>query len=131
MFGTFFPGSAHNGYLDIANDLGWVGLAALLGFIATYLRQALQLLRIDGSQAILYVALLIQQAVTNLSESHWFSVQSVDFVIVTLATTSLARGLLQHRLLQVFGSPGAGLEPTTADGTRPGAAHALGTSGSG
>jgi hypothetical protein len=53
----------------------------------------------------LFLALFFQQAITNLSETHWFSVQSVDFVIMALATTALARGLLEHRLRLVFGEP--------------------------
>lgn len=101
----FYPGSAHNGYLEIVNDLGWVGLAALLGYAAMHVRQSLQLLRPERSQAVLYIALFFQQAITNLSESHWFSVLSVDFVIMTLASTALARSLLEHRLRGAFGDP--------------------------
>jgi exopolysaccharide production protein ExoQ len=103
--GTFYPGSAHNGYLDIANDLGWVGLFGLLAYIVAHARQSLQLLSIDRNQGVLYLALLFQQVITNLSESHWFSVLSVDFVLMTLASTALARALLEQRLRQFFGEP--------------------------
>ncbi len=103
--GSFYPGSAHNGYLEIVNDLGWTGLACLIAYIITYVRQSLQLLGIDRNQGILYLALFFQQAITNLSETHWFSVLSVDFVIMTLATTALARGLLEYQLRLVFGEP--------------------------
>jgi exopolysaccharide production protein ExoQ len=103
--GSFYPGSAHNGYLEIVNDLGWVGLVCLIAYIVMHVRQSLQLLGIDRHQGALYLALFFQQAITNLSETHWFSVQSVDFVIMALATTALARGLLEHRLRVVFGEP--------------------------
>ena len=102
---SFYPGSAHNGYLEIVNDLGWVGLACLVAYIITHVRQCLQLLEIDRTQSALYLALFFQQAITNLSETHWFSVLSVDFVIMTLATTALARGLLERQLRSVFGEP--------------------------
>jgi len=105
--GSFYPGSAHNGYLEIVNDLGWVGLVCLIAYIVTHVRQSLQLLGIDRNQGALYLALFFQQAITNLSETHWFSVQSVDFVIMALATTALARGLLEHRLRAIFGEPHA------------------------
>jgi exopolysaccharide production protein ExoQ len=108
----FYPGSAHNGYLEIVNDLGWVGLLCLLGYIIKQVRQSLQLLRIDRNQGALYLALFFQQAITNLSETHWFSVLSVDFVIMTLATTGVARGLLEHRLRAIFGAP----DPVTVGG---------------
>jgi O-antigen ligase len=102
---SFYPGSAHNGYLDVVNDLGWVGLACLIAYMLAHVRQCLRLLDIDRHQSALYLALFFQQAITNLSETHWFSVLSVDFVIMTLATTALARGLLEHRLRSIFGEP--------------------------
>ena len=103
--GSFYPGTAHNGYLDIVNDLGFAGLVLLIAYVIAYVWQSLQLLGIDRHQGALYLALFIQQAITNLSETHWFSVRSVDFVILTLATMALARGLLEQRLRLVFGEP--------------------------
>lgn len=103
----FYPGSSHNGYLEVANDLGWAGLICLIAYIVMHVRQSLQLLGIDRTQGALYLALFFQQAITNLSETHWLSVLSVDFVIMTLATMSLARGLLEYRLRNVFGEPTA------------------------
>lgn len=104
---NFYPGSAHNGYLEVMNDLGALGLLLLIAYLVVYLRQALQLLGIDRAQAALYLALFLQQAVVNLSESRWLNAQSVDFVIMTLATAALARGLLEHRLRQLLGDPTA------------------------
>lgn len=103
--GTFYPGSAHNGYLEIMNDLGWVGLACLIAYLVTHVQHSLRLPESCRDQSALYLALFFQQAITNLSESHWFSVLSVDFVIMTLATMALARTLLEHRLRLVFGEP--------------------------
>ena len=102
---SFYPGSAHNGYLEILNDLGWVGLLCLLAYMSTHVVQSLRLLEVNRNQAALYLALLVQQAITNLSETHWFSVLSVDFVIMALATTALARNLLEYRLRFAFGPP--------------------------
>ena len=104
MYG-FYPGSSHNGYLEIINDLGWVGMLLFLAYIITYVRQALQLQVIDLNQSMLYLALFFQQAITNLSESHWFNVLSIDFVIMTFATVALGRSLLEIRLRTVFGVP--------------------------
>jgi exopolysaccharide production protein ExoQ len=109
--GGFYPGSAHNGFLDVTNDLGWLGLACLIAYIITYVRQSLSLLPIERSQAALYIALFLQQVISNQSESHWFSVLSVDFVIMTLATLALARSLLENRLREVFGDPFVGGYP--------------------
>ncbi len=90
---NFYPTEAHNGYLDLINDLGYAGLLLLLGFLVSYIRQSVRLLRIDYPQATLYLALMFQQLLTNLSESHWF-VLGHDFVALSLATFGLARTLL-------------------------------------
>nr|WP_282452721.1 O-antigen ligase family protein [Lysobacter sp. CAU 1642] len=92
----FYPGSAHNGYLDVLNDLGAVGLLVLLGYLLVFLIQSLRLLKVDRAQSSLYLALFLHQSISNLSESRWLSVFSVDFVIMTLATTTLARALLEQ-----------------------------------
>jgi O-antigen ligase len=89
---NFYPTEAHNGYLDVINDLGYIGLFLLLGYLIVYIRQSLRLLQIDYGQATLYLALMFQQLLTNLSESHWF-ILSDDFVILTFATFGLARTL--------------------------------------
>ncbi len=92
----FYPTESHNGYLEVTNDLGVVGLATLLAFLYWFVRQGLELLRFDRTQACLYLALLFQAMVINMSESDWFS-RSSNFTILTLATACLARALLEHR----------------------------------
>lgn len=98
----FYPTQAHNGYLEVLNDLGYVGLSLLGGFLVMFVRQALILFRIDRSQGSLYIALFFMQAVTNLSQSVWFCPFSFEFVIVMFATFSMGRALLDARLQQVF-----------------------------
>src|SRR5262249_56806395 len=73
--------------------LGYIGLILLLGYLVTYIRQALRLLRSNYAQAALYLALMFQQLLTNLSESHWLFIGH-DFIILTLATFGLARSRL-------------------------------------
>jgi hypothetical protein len=108
----FYPGSAHNGYLEVVNDLGWAGLACLIGYLLGHVRQSLCLFKVAPQQGLLYLAIFFQQLITNIAESHWFSVLSVDFVFMTLASAALARGLLETRLQAVFGKPaGAALTP--------------------
>jgi O-antigen ligase len=108
----FYPTECHNGYLEIVNDLGFLGLVVLFGYLFTFVRQSLQLMRIDRSQGALYLCLFFQQAIMNLSESSWLYVSSASFDIMALATLCLARGLLEHRLRLYFGqaapAPGAG-----------------------
>jgi O-antigen ligase len=93
----FYPTEAHNGYLDIVNDLGYVGLLCLLVFLISYMRQALQLLRFDRNQAALYLALLFQLMIMNMSESEWLS-RDNTFTVFILAITCLSRALREGRL---------------------------------
>jgi O-antigen ligase len=103
--GAFYPGSAHNGYLEVLNDLGWVGLIVLMGYLLAFLLQSLRMFGAERRQGALYLTLLIHQAVANLSESHWLNVLSLHFVIMTLATLCLGRLLLELRLRARFGHP--------------------------
>jgi exopolysaccharide production protein ExoQ len=92
----FYPTESHNGYLDTCNDLGYVGLACLFAFLVWYIRQALELMRFERSQAALCLALLYQQMVINMSESEWFS-RSSTFAIILLASTCMSRALAEYR----------------------------------
>jgi exopolysaccharide production protein ExoQ len=92
----FYPTEAHNGYLDVINDMGMAGLICLLAFLYWFLRQGIQLLRLDRPRAALYLALLFQEMIIDMSESEWLS-RTSTFAILLLATTCLSRGLLDAR----------------------------------
>jgi len=112
----FYPTEAHNGYLDVINDLGWVGGIFLMGYIITYLRQALQLYKLDRSQGAIFLVILFHQMIGNLSESMWFNIRGVQFVIVTLATTCLIRSLQLHEAARVTATR---MPPPTAPTATP------------
>jgi exopolysaccharide production protein ExoQ len=104
----FYPTQSHNGYLEIVNDLGFVGLTCLLGYLVSWVYQSLQLMKFDRGQSMLFLALFFQQAITNLSESTWLAINSAFAIAVaTLATFSLSRALLDQRLRLYFRAPGA------------------------
>jgi exopolysaccharide production protein ExoQ len=94
----FYPASSHNGYLQILNDLGIVGLLCLLGYLYVYVRQSMRLYRIDRAQGALYLALFLQQATINLSEPLWLNVLLIDFILMSMATMCLARSLIEVEL---------------------------------
>lgn len=93
----FYPTEAHNGYLDVINDLGMIGGACLFAYLIVYLRQSLELLKYNRAQAALYLTLLLEQLIGNLSESMWLNVRSVEFVVMTLATVSLGYTVYRER----------------------------------
>ncbi len=86
----FNPGECHDGYLEIINDLGYLGLLLLFGYIGTFLVTALRLLKTNYSQATLYLAVLFQQVLSGLTESNWLWLDA-ETLIFTLATLCLSR----------------------------------------
>ena len=86
----FNPGECHDGYLEITNDLGLLGLFLLFGYLGTYLMSALRLLKTNYTQASLYLGVLFQQILSGLSESNWLWLDA-EMLIFTLATMCLAR----------------------------------------
>lgn len=97
----FYPAEAHNGYLDIINDLGYIGEIMLLGYVIVFLRQSLALYKIDRAQGAIYLVLLFHQMIGNMSESMWFNVRVVQFAIMSLATVCLSKSLQLHQMAQV------------------------------
>jgi exopolysaccharide production protein ExoQ len=102
----FYPTEAHNGYLDVINDLGYVGAACLIGYLITYVRQALRVFALVRIQGALYLALIFEQLVANLSEARWFNALSNEFVVMTIATAAIAKVLLDSRRQIVPGATG-------------------------
>lgn len=94
----FYPNEGHNGYLDVINELGAAGGLLLLGYFIRYLRDALKLMHTQPQLAALYLTFVFRGFIADMSESHWFCPLTADFVIMTLATCTLARSLLQSRL---------------------------------
>jgi O-antigen ligase len=94
----YYPTEGHNGYLDIINDLGVVGALCLLGYIIAYLRQGMRLLTFVRPQGVLYLTLMFDQLIANLTESRWLNVLTCEFTIMTIATIAMGKTLLdQHR----------------------------------
>lgn len=126
----FYPTSSHNGYLEVLNDLGRVGLICLLAFLVFFVRQALQLMPFDRGQAVLYAALLFQQMIDNLSESEWFS-RTATCTIIILASICLSRARMEQQLSArpaAAGQPAAPSRPAKSGGGR-GSNLRLGRSG--
>ncbi len=102
----FYPTEGHNGYLDVINDLGIFGGVCLLAYLVTFLRQGLRVFAALRPQGALYLVLLFEQLVGNLSESRWFNVLTFDFIIMTMVTVSMAKTLIEQRLQNRPAAPG-------------------------
>lgn len=70
----FMPIQAHNGYLDIFNDLGYVGLALATAVLATHLGKIVAMAFRHPSEAEVgfHIALAVYVVLANCSESSLF-----------------------------------------------------------
>jgi exopolysaccharide production protein ExoQ len=94
----WYPTESHNGYLDVVNDLGYVGGACLVMYLITYVRQGLRIFKLYRAQGALFLAIIFEQMIANLSEARWFNSLCNEFVIMTIATMAMASVLLQAKL---------------------------------
>jgi len=101
----FYPTESHNGYLDVINDLGIVGALCLLGYLIVYLRQGMRLFAVLRPQGILYLILLFNQMMENLSESRFFNSLTCEFAILTIATVAMGRTLLDLQMQSRSSAP--------------------------
>jgi len=98
----FMPAHGHNGYLDIWNELGLIGLSLFIGVLIVHFYNLLYLRRYDTSASALHLAVLITILAGNITETDLLS--SMDFqniVFIYSVTTVAARvAMLRHQQTQ-------------------------------
>lgn len=92
--------SAHNGYLDIINSLGYVGFALFVAFLIAHGRQLAQLMRFDRAQAALHLALFLYVLLANLTESGWFVPMAYTHVLLMFSVMAVSRLHYERHLAQ-------------------------------
>ncbi len=98
--GWFVP-SGHNGYLDLWNTLGIVGLAMLAALLVRQFFDISRLTQVDYSAAALHFALLLYVILANLTESGWFVPISFIHIIAMYSSVCVSRLLFDARLRMV------------------------------
>jgi exopolysaccharide production protein ExoQ len=68
----WIPLQAHNGYLDIVNELGLIGLTIVLLVFSWHIWQLARLMRVDREEAAIHWAIFLLILVSNSSESELF-----------------------------------------------------------
>ncbi|HRK37189.1 MAG TPA: O-antigen ligase family protein [Burkholderiaceae bacterium] len=61
--------SAHNGYLEVINELGWIGFALFVGMLVHHAFKLMELFRYERDTAAFHMGLLAIFLVSNFSES--------------------------------------------------------------
>jgi exopolysaccharide production protein ExoQ len=82
---TWQPNEAHNGYLEIYLNLGWVGVVLLMVVIAAAYRTVLAAWRSNTSTGSLSLAYFFTGLVFNFTEAAFFKMQAVIWLFFLLA----------------------------------------------
>ncbi|MFZ6768581.1 O-antigen ligase family protein [Undibacterium sp. Di26W] len=94
----WIPLQSHNGYLDILNEQGLIGLILVILTLLTQAGFLVTLARLDRQQAAFWSAMLTVVVVTNFTESSLFRgfvFQNVFFIFSLIAVSSATRRLKQ------------------------------------
>lgn len=97
--------NAHNGYLEIVNELGLVGLAIFLLMVVGYARQLRRLASISATQCALHRSLLVYLLIANITEVGWFHPIAFTHVVMMFSMATVARLELEVRLRQSLSPP--------------------------
>ncbi|MEB0138468.1 MULTISPECIES: O-antigen ligase family protein [unclassified Undibacterium] len=93
---NWIPLQSHNGYLDILNEQGLIGLGGTVLVLLTQARQLAIMAHGDRLQAAFWSAMLLVVVVTNFTESslfRGFGFQNVFFIFALVASTCVNRRL--------------------------------------
>lgn len=110
LFG-WMPSHGHNGYIDLLNELGYVGLSLFLGMLLWHCICLLKLFRLDREDAAIHAALFITILIGNISESEWLRDVAFQNVIFIYSSITITSRLLVYRHHGESPPPGYRAEP--------------------
>ncbi|WP_051516386.1 O-antigen ligase [Herbaspirillum sp. RV1423] len=96
----WIPLQAHNGYVDILNELGIVGLVILAGVFIVHILNLVKLTRIDREEAAFHWTMLILILISNLSESEMFRGVLFQNIFFLYSSTEISARLTVYRMEQ-------------------------------
>jgi O-antigen ligase len=86
----WIPLQAHNGYLDVLNELGALGMLLLVGLLFWHARALYKLSSIDRGAAAGFTAILVTILLSNYSESSLFRGVVFNFLLFVLTLTRVS-----------------------------------------
>ncbi len=93
----WIPYQGHNGYLDMLNELGAMGMLLFSGLVLLHVRNLMQLARVDRKAAALFGALLVTILVFNLTESSLFRSVEFNFLLLVFSSVTVSTLLRASR----------------------------------
>lgn len=87
---SLHPGQAHNGYIDVINDLGYVGLALLLTVLLVQLRNLYLLAWLgEGLRAVFHLPILSSVLLLNVSTTSFLRTTHLWWIVLTLSIVEI------------------------------------------
>lgn len=90
---------AHNGYLEVYLNLGWVGVALLLGLVVKGYRNVTALLRRNSSLGALMLAFFVAVVIYSLTEAG-FRMMSLSWITFLLTAAAAPQAVLQESAVE-------------------------------
>lgn len=87
---TWMPSNGHNGYIDILNELGAVGLGLTIGLLLWHVYQLIRLFAVDREEAALHFAVLILILISNFSESQLLADVSFQNIFIFYSSLTVS-----------------------------------------
>lgn len=85
-FFSWLPGQAHNGYIDVTNEIGFVGLGLLIATLLVHLSNLRRLYRAgEELHAVFHFALFVAALMLNFSESSLLRTTHIWWIILTIS----------------------------------------------
>jgi exopolysaccharide production protein ExoQ len=96
----WIPYQAHNGYLDIFNELGAVGMILFIGVLISHFRDLFKMMSFDRTGAALCGAMQMTLLITNYTESSIFRGVVFQFWLFLLLCVTVSTALRRERQLR-------------------------------
>ena len=101
----WIPYQAHNGYLDLLNELGAVGATLFAGLLLWHVHELFQMLRFDRTGAAVFAAIQATLLASNMTESALFRGVTFQFCLFTLVCVSTSAALRRHQSQHLLTEP--------------------------
>jgi exopolysaccharide production protein ExoQ len=94
----WIPLQSHNGYVDILNELGIIGLALFTGTCIWHTVNLVRLLKLDREETAIHSVLFVYILLSNVSESELFRGISFQNILFIFSSISVSSQLALHRI---------------------------------
>jgi exopolysaccharide production protein ExoQ len=103
----YIPGvnQAHNGYLEIYLNLGWVGVILLVALLVTGYRNIIRAVRRQESSGSLRLAFFVVACVANCTEAGFKMMHPMWIALLLVCTARPTMGFVRQRLQEDGGAP--------------------------